>query len=375
MSLSSFLSYLLSFLWPASRPDPPEYTPPPVTQEDLDYASLAIIDLSKAATPEGRKELAVEVSEALRSQGFFYVINHGYTQEQTNRIFSIADVTFEEVSEREKRAYSMKSQSVYQGYKPKQTWNLASGVRDQIEHYNINHRVNRAAHPTALRPYMNEVDDFARHCHFNILYPILRLLALGLDLPEDTLVNQHKFEDVGESSVRFMKYHPRTDYEELKTKNVWLKGHTDIGSITILWSQPVGGLQILSPDGHWRWVRHIDNALVINAGDVMEFLCGGYYPSTRHRVILPPSDQRNIARLGVFYFAMAADHMRLTPHEESEVLKRIGVRRLCPPGQEPTMEEWRTHRTKSYGTVELTQGREKNVEEEIVHGVVVKHYN
>ena len=107
----------------------------------------------------------------------------------------------------------------------------------------------------------------------------------------------------------------------------------------------------------------------------MEFLCGGYYPSTRHRVILPPSDQRNIARLGVFYFAMAADHMRLTPHEESEVLKRVGVRHLCPPGQEPTMEEWRTHRTKSYGTVELTQGREKNVEEEIVHGVVVKHYN
>jgi isopenicillin N synthase-like dioxygenase len=36
----------------------------------------------------------------------------------------------------------------------------------------------------------------------------------------------------------------------------------DVGSVTILWSQPVGGLQILSPDGKWRWVRHIDNALV-----------------------------------------------------------------------------------------------------------------
>ena len=36
----------------------------------------------------------------------------------------------------------------------------------------------------------------------------------------------------------------------------------DTGSVTILWSQPVSGLQILSPDGKWRWVRHIDNALV-----------------------------------------------------------------------------------------------------------------
>lgn len=36
----------------------------------------------------------------------------------------------------------------------------------------------------------------------------------------------------------------------------------DIGTITILWSQPVSGLQIQCPDGQWRWVRHIENALV-----------------------------------------------------------------------------------------------------------------
>lgn len=66
--------------------------------------------------------------------------------------------------------------------------------------------------------------------------------------------------------------------EEAKTDNVWLKGHTgktstittfhpnmkfvDFGSITILWSQPVGGLQILSRDNKWLWVRHVENALV-----------------------------------------------------------------------------------------------------------------
>lgn len=36
----------------------------------------------------------------------------------------------------------------------------------------------------------------------------------------------------------------------------------DIGTITVLWSQPVAGLQIMCPDGQWRWVRHIENALV-----------------------------------------------------------------------------------------------------------------
>jgi hypothetical protein len=36
---------------------------------------------------------------------------------------------------------------------------------------------------------------------------------------------------------------------------------TDIGSITLLWSQPVAALQIQTKEG-WRWVKHIDNALV-----------------------------------------------------------------------------------------------------------------
>lgn len=46
----------------------------------------------------------------------------------------------------------------------------------------------------------------------------------------------------------------------------------DIGGVTILWSQPIAALQILSPQGKWQWVKHMDNALVINSGDVLQFL-------------------------------------------------------------------------------------------------------
>jgi len=41
-----------------------------------------------------------------------------------------------------------------------------------------------------------------------------------------------------------------------------LTADADIGSVTILFSQPVSGLQILDRQGQWKWVRHIDNALV-----------------------------------------------------------------------------------------------------------------
>jgi isopenicillin N synthase-like dioxygenase len=73
--------------------------------------------------------------------------------------------------------------------------------------------------------------------------------------------------------------YPRSEDEEAKTKNVWLKGHTgrswiifsdhhlnwwlqDFGTITILYSQPVAALQILTPEGTWKWVKHLENSLV-----------------------------------------------------------------------------------------------------------------
>ena len=88
----------------------------------------------------------------------------------------------------------------------------------------------------------------------------------------------------------------------------------DFGTITILYSQPIAALQILTKDGHWKWVKHLENALVginpfifsnpppfsfgpiffveskwqvINAGDALEFLSGGFYRATIHRYCPP----------------------------------------------------------------------------------------
>ncbi|KAM6501183.1 hypothetical protein JOM56_004197 [Amanita muscaria] len=75
------------------------------------------------------------------------------------------------------------------------------------------------------------------------------------------------------------------------TENVWL---TDFGTITILYSQPVAGLQIPSQDGQW---------------------------------IQPPPDQRSYMRLGVFYFCMCDDNVKLVPFAQSPVLQIPGLTR------------------------------------------------
>ncbi|KAI0752492.1 Clavaminate synthase-like protein [Daedaleopsis nitida] len=347
------------------------HVPPPTTTENLEWADLPIIDISTANTPEGRIALAPQMHDAMRTYGFLYIVNHGLTQAQNERMFSIADVPFSQVAEDEKQRYTsnIKESGSYRGYKLRQLWAIENGVLDQIEHYQF---FEQEKHPEALQPYIPEICSFAEHNHYNVLVPILRLLALGMELPEDTFVDLHSFDSTG--FVRFMKYWPRSDEDESKTKSVWLKGHTDIGTITILWSQPISGLQVMSPDGKWRWVRHIDNALVINIGDSMEMLSGGYYKATIHRVIQPPKDQRNLARLGIFYFSMARNDTKLVPITDAPVLQKEGVKRRIEDESAPTMLEWRRGIIKSYGMTQLKK-KDEVIEEEIVEGIVVKHYN
>ncbi|PFH51141.1 hypothetical protein AMATHDRAFT_59632 [Amanita thiersii Skay4041] len=292
-------------------------------------------------------------------------------------MFDITDVPFSQVTDEEKQKYAgkIKETGSFQGYKLRQYWHLENGVRDQLEHYNINRDVMLRSHPEVLRSFLPEVEAFAKHNHFNVLYPILRLLARGLELPEDTFVEMHGFASKGETYVRFMKYYPRSQEEEEKTQNVWLKGHTDFGTITILYSQPVAALQMQTRDGQWKWVKHIPNALIINAGDALEFLSGGYYRATIHRVIQPPPDQRNHERLILAYFAMTDDDIKLTPLVQSPVLQRIGINRRFSDEEAPTMETWRKGRTSVAGQAQLKSAKaEKNVQEEYINGVRVKYY-
>lgn len=110
----------------------------------VQWADLEVIDLSKAKTADGRAELVIKARDAMHTQGFFYVINHGLEKSQvclyfsvlrritilinmewqTERIFDIAAVPFDGVTPEEQKAYvaDMKAAGEFEGYKPLQYW-------------------------------------------------------------------------------------------------------------------------------------------------------------------------------------------------------------------------------------------------------------
>jgi hypothetical protein len=112
---------------------------------------------------------------------------------------------------------------------------------------------------------------------------------------------------------------PPTEEDREKKKHLWIPGHTDLCvliqnnsslRLTVLYahqwlsvfplcvidwellivasnlstdSQPIAGLQVLSPDGEWRYIRHYPEHIIVNIGDSLEFLTGGLLKAVPHR--------------------------------------------------------------------------------------------
>lgn len=64
--------------------------------------------------------------------------------------------------------------------------------------------------------------------------------------------------------------HTKVDFYYPKLTKI--ESHSDMGSLTLLFRQPVAGLQVLSSDGSWKWVRPQTDALTVNIADALQFL-------------------------------------------------------------------------------------------------------
>jgi isopenicillin N synthase-like dioxygenase len=72
-----------------------------------------------------------------------------------------------------------------------------------------------------------------------------------------------------------MMYHPRSVEDDAKCNNLWSWAHTDYGSLTLLFSQTVSGLQVQMPDGEYRDVRPQRGSIVVNVADTLSFMTKG----------------------------------------------------------------------------------------------------
>ncbi|KAH8652311.1 gibberellin 2-oxidase [Xylariales sp. PMI_506] len=300
---------------------------PQVTSENLEWAELPKIDLSIFDQPGGKQELAKQLYDAVTRVGFWSVVNTGIDDERVLRQFSIGNAFFKQPLE-EKRVYPCNfAEGEYFGYRENSRWVGDTGIKENIEMLNIQKPIPSNASVGKHRiveDNWEEIASFHRDLFEKVIDKLFVLISIILELPENYLSDAHAYDAPSDDHLRYMIYNVRTQEEWNRAQAYSKGGHTDFGSLTLLFSQHVAGLQIRTPEGEWKYVRPVDGGITCNAADTLSFLTNGFIKSTIHRVVTPPRDQIDIPRLGLLYFSRPGDDtpMRTVP---SPLLERLGL--------------------------------------------------
>lgn len=338
-------------------PTPDHFVPAEPTKLPIDFVNLRTIDLSLYDEGlDARAQLAEELRLAMTTQGFFTLINHGISEEDITRQVDIGHhiITHTPIEEKKKLQAAMIEEGTYHGFKPRAHWKTAGGVRDKVENFNVYRNMTLKDQPTCMEPWKPEIQAFIDYTHKEVLYKVLRLFAIALKIAdEDFFIKLHSYEGHDESWLRYMEYFDEyTDEEKKKTKGLWLGGHQDFTSLSLLFSQPMTSLQVRDFDDNseWKYVKHTPGAIIVNAGEVMLWWTGDYFKAAIHRVVEPPADQLGHNRSSVFYFTVPNDEVVInTLLDESLVLREAGVKLAHKPEDAPTSKEWSNGRIKITG--------------------------
>ncbi|CAI9292579.1 unnamed protein product [Lactuca saligna] len=249
-------------------------------QQTASSPEMMTIDLSELDGPN-HAQVAKTIAHAAETLGFFQVVSHGLPLELLESLKAAAHQFFGQPAEK-KAAY-------LQGVSP--TPGVKYGTSflpeiDEVLRWRDFLRMTYTNDADALEFWPNECKEVALEYIKSSTEMVKRLLhaliaVLGVKLDDSSLDTL-----IGSRAV-IMNFYPTCPNPEL---TVGVKRHSDIGMLTVLLQDDVGGLyvkkgEILSPGNEeWIEVPPIHGALVINVGDMLQIFSNGKYKSAEHIV-------------------------------------------------------------------------------------------
>lgn len=134
---------------------------------------------------------------------------------------------------------------------------------------------------------------------------LLRAIELGMDLEAGFFRDYHLKQD---NQLRLLHY-PPVEAELLRDgKLERIAAHSDFGTMTLLFQDQVGGLEVEDVDekGKFNPAPYIPGTIVVNIGDFLQRWSNDTLKSTLHRVRAPPMvEGMTRARYSIPYFVTA----------------------------------------------------------------------
>ncbi|OIW05328.1 hypothetical protein TanjilG_28793 [Lupinus angustifolius] len=299
---------------------PERYIQPPHLQiNKLDSSThiLPPIDLSKLNGPE-HDQVVDQIVSASETLGFFQVVNHGVSIELLESLKDAAHTFFNLPPE---------NKAIYlSGVSPSPTVRYGTSFAPEKEKslewkdyismiYNNDEQ--------ALQYWPDQCKEVALE-YVKLSSKIVRDLVEILIGELGVKLEESKIDGLLGRRVVNMNYYPACPNPEL---TVGVGRHSDIGAITVLLQDGIGGLYVKveqdndSENEEWLEIPPIHGALVINIGDALQILSNGKYKSAEHRVRTTNTQ----SRVSVPIFTLPQPTERIEPLPE--VVKKDGLAR------------------------------------------------
>ncbi|GAQ09726.1 hypothetical protein ALT_7047 [Aspergillus lentulus] len=278
---------------------------PITTAIEKDDLVIPVIDFGAflRGTPSDKHAVAVSITNAFKTSGFLYLKDHGIPFSTVSQVFE-ASARFFARPQDQKDSLCWTSPQSNRGYVKTGREKLS------LPEDNVDKDTARLARPD-LKETMeigrDDVDGLPNRWpdHFDdegkdfkkvmqsffgmcksLHTEVMRAIALGMNLPEHYF---DEFVDAGDNNLRLLHY-PSVPKDVFKQNpgQVRAAEHSDYGSITLLFQDRRGGLQVRSPKGTFVDATPIADTVVVNAGDLLARWSNDIIKSTRHRVVEPP---------------------------------------------------------------------------------------
>ncbi|KAI1494822.1 hypothetical protein F5X96DRAFT_676274 [Biscogniauxia mediterranea] len=281
---------------------------------------IPLIDFSAFlnGNPEQRKETANAILHGFQTAGFIYLKGLPFTSEYRKHVFETSAKYFR-LPQETKMSHCWTTPEANRGYSAPgrekttrltdidEVKRLRDAVPDLKESLEIgregvedhpNHWPEEEGELVGFKKIMLEFHDKCKALHMEVM----RAIAVGLGIDEGWF---DKFTDEGDNTLRLLHYpEVKKDVFTINPGQVRAGAHSDYGSITLLFQDSRGGLQVQSPTGVFVDATPIEDTVVVNAGDLLARWSNDSIKSTIHQVVEPPSGDGDVypARYSIAYF-------------------------------------------------------------------------
>ncbi|XP_059432282.1 2-oxoglutarate-Fe(II) type oxidoreductase hxnY-like isoform X1 [Corylus avellana] len=279
------------------------------SKNGVEAAKISVLNCIDLSNPDIHQSVSL-LKQACLDSGFFYIVNHGISEEFMDEVFAQSRRMFGlPLSEKMKLLRNEK----HRGYTPVLDEVLDPEnqvhVGDYKEGYYIGVEVdeddaeaekpfygpNVWPAPGLLPGWRETMEKFHREA-LEVSRAVSKIIALALDLEIDFF---DKPKMLGEPIATLRLLHYEGEISD-PSKGIYGAGaHSDFGLITLLATDNVLGLQICKDKDAkpqiWEYVPPLKGAFIVNLGDMLERWSNCIFKSTLHRVLVNGQERYSIA--------------------------------------------------------------------------------